>query len=213
MNPQAVEPVTRPASEARPDARRRSHIADHLPEYAAEALGLGIFMLSACGFAVLLFHPHSPVVAALPSLMLRSVAMGLAMGLTAVLNVYSPWGIDIEHRSQTHRESHRDASEHQTRQRGDDRRMGMKEQDRESTRRQHEDSEAQRLGRILWQVIGDMRAPASIGPGFRGRTGDGLDGLRVHRAFPAGEVRRLGVATGIWSTTRSRRSNSPMDQA
>ncbi|MEO8140193.1 MAG: aquaporin [Gemmatimonadota bacterium] len=67
-------------------------VRSHWPEYAAEALGLGIFMLSACGFAALLFHPRSPVVAALPGLMLRSVCMGLAMGLTAVLNVYSPWG-------------------------------------------------------------------------------------------------------------------------
>jgi aquaporin Z len=61
-------------------------------EYAAEALGLGLFMLSACSFGVLLFHPQSPVVAAVPSLMARSVAMGLAMGATAILNVYSPWG-------------------------------------------------------------------------------------------------------------------------
>lgn len=67
-------------------------VADHLPEYAAEAFGLGLFMLSACGFAVLLFHPMSPVPAALPSLTLRSALMGLAMGLTSVLNVYSPWG-------------------------------------------------------------------------------------------------------------------------
>ncbi len=61
-------------------------------EYGAEALGLGLFMLSACSFGVLLFHPQSPLVAAIPSLMVRSVAMGIAMGATGVVNVYSPWG-------------------------------------------------------------------------------------------------------------------------
>ncbi len=70
----------------------RAPLASHWPEYAAEALGLGLFMLSACGFGVLLFHPASAVVAALPHPMVRNVLMGLAMGLTAVANVYSPWG-------------------------------------------------------------------------------------------------------------------------
>jgi aquaporin Z len=69
-----------------------ARVADHWPEYLSEALGLGIFMLSACGFAILLLRPGSPVVAVVPSLMLRSMLMGIAMGLTAVLNVYSSWG-------------------------------------------------------------------------------------------------------------------------
>ena len=64
----------------------------HWPEYLAEAFGLGLFMVSACGFAVLLFAPGSPVVAALPSMPARGALMGLAMGGTLVLNVYSPWG-------------------------------------------------------------------------------------------------------------------------
>jgi aquaporin Z len=64
----------------------------HWPEYAAEAFGLGLFMVSACGFAVLLFHPASPVVGALPDMVMRGALMGLAMGLTAILNIYSPWG-------------------------------------------------------------------------------------------------------------------------
>ena len=64
----------------------------HWREYAAEAFGLGLFMVSACGFAVLLFHPGSPLPAALPSGLARGALMGLAMGLTAVLNIYSPWG-------------------------------------------------------------------------------------------------------------------------
>lgn len=65
---------------------------DHWPEYLSESLGLGLFMLSACGFGVLLFHPASPVVMLVPSLMLRSLGMGVAMGLTNVANIYSPWG-------------------------------------------------------------------------------------------------------------------------
>jgi aquaporin Z len=56
-----------------------SRVRDHLPEYLAEAFGLGLFMLSACGFGVLLFPPASPVVTAVPSLMARNVAMGVAM--------------------------------------------------------------------------------------------------------------------------------------
>lgn len=64
----------------------------HWPEYLAEAFGLGLFMVSACGCGALLFHPASPVVAAIPSTMLRGFLMGLAMGLTNILNIYSPWG-------------------------------------------------------------------------------------------------------------------------
>jgi aquaporin Z len=67
-------------------------LAEHWPEYLAEAFGLGLFMVSACGFGVLLFHPGSPVVARLPSMMLRSVLMGTAMGLTNIVNIYSFWG-------------------------------------------------------------------------------------------------------------------------
>ncbi len=69
-----------------------ARLADHWPEYLAEAFGLGLFMLSACGFGILMYHPGSPVVSAIPSFMLRSLLMGMAMGLTNVLNVYSPWG-------------------------------------------------------------------------------------------------------------------------
>jgi len=69
-----------------------SRFAEHWPEYLAEAFGLGLFMLSACGFGILLYHPRSPVVSAIPGFMLRGLLMGTAMGLTLVVNVYSPWG-------------------------------------------------------------------------------------------------------------------------
>lgn len=64
----------------------------HWPEYLIEAAGLGFFMVSACAFGVLLFHPSSPVVAALPGTVPRRVLMGAAMGATAVAIIYSPWG-------------------------------------------------------------------------------------------------------------------------
>jgi aquaporin Z len=64
----------------------------HWREYAAESFGLGLFMVSACGFAVLLFHPASPAVRLVPSGFVRNLLMGMAMGLTAMLNGYSPWG-------------------------------------------------------------------------------------------------------------------------
>ncbi|MDX2059793.1 MAG: aquaporin [Gemmatimonadales bacterium] len=63
----------------------------HWVEYGLEAFGLGLFMLSAAGFGVLLFHPEY-LPRALPDPLIRRALMGLAMGATAVLNVYSPWG-------------------------------------------------------------------------------------------------------------------------
>ncbi len=61
-------------------------------EYLAEALGLGIFMISACVFGVLLFHPAAAGVRHIPDPMARGALMGLAMGLTAMVNIYAPWG-------------------------------------------------------------------------------------------------------------------------
>jgi len=80
--------LNRPAagSEAPPAAR------GHWPEYLMEGAGLGLFMVSACSFALLLFHPGSPVASAIEHPLARRVMMGLAMGLTAVAIVYSPWG-------------------------------------------------------------------------------------------------------------------------
>ena len=64
----------------------------HLPEYLMEALGLGLFMISAATFGTLIEHPASPVRAAIADPFPRRVLMGLAMGLTSVALVYSPWG-------------------------------------------------------------------------------------------------------------------------
>jgi aquaporin Z len=64
----------------------------HLPEYLMEACGVGLFLVSAGAFATLLEYPDSPVHRAIPNATVRRFLMGLAMGLTAVVNIYSPWG-------------------------------------------------------------------------------------------------------------------------
>lgn len=69
------------------DALRR-----HWPEYLMEAALLGAFMISAAAFASLLEFPDSPAYRALPNHMARVALNGVAMGLTAIALVYSPWG-------------------------------------------------------------------------------------------------------------------------
>jgi len=66
--------------------------ARHWPEYAMEAAELGIFMISACVFTVLLQHPGSPVRSLLPDPFLRRALTGLAMAGTAIALIFSPWG-------------------------------------------------------------------------------------------------------------------------
>jgi aquaporin Z len=66
---------------------------NHWPEYLMEAAALGTFMISACVFSVLLEHPSSPLHQALEdSALVRRALIGLAMGLTAVGIISSPWG-------------------------------------------------------------------------------------------------------------------------
>src|SRR5947209_13090472 len=64
----------------------------HWQEYLMEAAGLGLFMISACAFAVLLGHPMSPAAAELGSGLISRLAGGIAMGLTAIGIIYSPIG-------------------------------------------------------------------------------------------------------------------------
>ena len=64
----------------------------HWPEYLMEAAELGAFMLSACAFTVILWHPASPVRQSVGDPLLRRALTGIAMGLTAVCIIYSPWG-------------------------------------------------------------------------------------------------------------------------
>ncbi len=67
-------------------------IKAHWPEYLMEALELGIFMISACAFSVLLFHPSSPVSRSINNDLLTRALMGLAMGSTAIAIIFSPLG-------------------------------------------------------------------------------------------------------------------------
>lgn len=67
-------------------------LRQHWPEALIEAALLGLFMLSASAFGVLLEHPGSPLRAALVEPFARRALMGLAMGLTAITLIYSPLG-------------------------------------------------------------------------------------------------------------------------
>lgn len=64
----------------------------HWPEYLIEAFCLGVFMLSAGACTVLFEYPPSPLHAAISQPEVRRALIGLAMGLTAVALIYSPWG-------------------------------------------------------------------------------------------------------------------------
>jgi aquaporin Z len=64
----------------------------HWPEYLIEGTCLGLFMISAFTFGVILEHPVSAVHQLLPDPFLRRFLMGVAMGGTAVAIIYSPWG-------------------------------------------------------------------------------------------------------------------------
>jgi aquaporin Z len=77
-----VEPVERPHSSSEL----------HWPEYTMEGALLGLFMISACVFTVIFQLPHSPIRQAIGSADLRRVLTGIAMGLTAISLIYSPWG-------------------------------------------------------------------------------------------------------------------------
>lgn len=57
-----------------------------------EAAGLGLFMISAGSFGTLLEYPGSPLYQAIRTPFIRGALMGLAMGLTAIGLIYSPWG-------------------------------------------------------------------------------------------------------------------------
>jgi len=67
-------------------------LKNHWPEYFMEAAELAVFMISASLFTILLCHPDSPAVHAIPDEFIRRVLTGLAMGLTLVGIVYLPWG-------------------------------------------------------------------------------------------------------------------------
>jgi aquaporin Z len=64
----------------------------HWPEYLIEGWALGTFMISAGVVATLLGAPASPLHRALTDPLWRNAAGGIAMGLTAIALIHSPWG-------------------------------------------------------------------------------------------------------------------------
>lgn len=64
----------------------------HWPEYLIEAWALGTFMVAAGLVSTLLEAPASPLHDAIANADLRRALIGMAMGLTAIALIYSPWG-------------------------------------------------------------------------------------------------------------------------
>src|SRR5262245_48140980 len=67
-------------------------VREHWPEYLMEAAGLGLFMISAAVVTALFEYPESLLNQLLPNPVVRRVLIGVAMGLTAIGIIYSPWG-------------------------------------------------------------------------------------------------------------------------
>src|SRR5712692_1177529 len=80
----------KPASRKAETSTPLSALRAHWPEFLMEGAELGLFMVSACFFTALLEHPSSPAWQA--NVLLRRFLEGLAMGLTLLALVYSPWG-------------------------------------------------------------------------------------------------------------------------
>jgi aquaporin Z len=68
----------------------RAALSSHWPEYLIEAAGLGLFMMTA-GVCVMLVNAPG-VLHAIASPDIRRALVGVAMGLTAIALIYSPWG-------------------------------------------------------------------------------------------------------------------------
>ena len=70
----------------------RTALAEHWPEYLIEGWALGMFMVSASLFTLWFEDPASSLNHAIMNGGVRRGLIGLAMGITAVLLIYSPWG-------------------------------------------------------------------------------------------------------------------------
>ena len=67
-------------------------LRDHWPEYLIEGAALGIFMVVAGAVAVLLAAPDLPLLPGIPAAPQQRVVAGIALGLTAIAIIQSPWG-------------------------------------------------------------------------------------------------------------------------
>lgn len=65
---------------------------DHLPEYLIEGWALGMFMISAGVMTWLIDAPGSLVHGVIADADVRRALIGVAMGLTGMALIYSPWG-------------------------------------------------------------------------------------------------------------------------
>jgi len=59
--------------------------------FIQEAIGLGLFMISAGFFSVLLYHPHFSGWIPMHSWVLRQILIGFCMGTTAFFIITNPW--------------------------------------------------------------------------------------------------------------------------
>lgn len=64
----------------------------HWQLYLIESAGLGVFMLVAALVDTALESYRFPLHVLVASTLLRRALMGVAMGVTAVVLIYSPWG-------------------------------------------------------------------------------------------------------------------------
>lgn len=64
----------------------------HWQEYLIEAFGLGVFMVAAGVVVTAIEIDASPIRQAIAEPLIRRIPIGLAMGLTAIALIYSPWG-------------------------------------------------------------------------------------------------------------------------
>ena len=60
--------------------------------YLIEAWALGMFMVSACIVVILIEHPYFNFSSIIPTAFYRRLIIALAMGITAILLIYSKWG-------------------------------------------------------------------------------------------------------------------------
>jgi aquaporin Z len=67
-------------------------LRQHWPEYLIEAWALGTFMISAAIFTTLLEYPGSAIHQLIADPLTRRILVGIAMGLTAIALIHSPWG-------------------------------------------------------------------------------------------------------------------------
>jgi aquaporin Z len=64
----------------------------HWQEYLIEAFGLGAFMVAAGTVVTAIEIDASPIKHYIADPFFRRIPIGVAMGLTAIALIYSPWG-------------------------------------------------------------------------------------------------------------------------